>query len=127
MFIVLPFFSWTDKNKSALRCSLSPSICVSLCVSLPVLPFLSDPLSRSQLFSHGGAGQDVIVVMVTDGCARFTKTNFSCCEKRPHATHQQQSIYSKQLKHQDGYTWEENKPLCSNYLTTCVCSLFLHG
>lgn len=61
-------------------------------LSSPSTSHLICPPPLSQLFSRGGGGQDVIVVMVTDGCARFTSV----------AEH----LQSNSSKHQDGYTWE---------------------
>lgn len=52
-------------------------------VSIPALPIWSSPQRLRQLFSRGrGGGTDIIVVMTTDGCAPFTKTNFACSLKK---------------------------------------------
>lgn len=126
VYYMLPFFSFTDKNKNTLGCSLSLS--ASLSLSLPPLPILSDPCRRSQLFSQGSVGQDVIVVMVTDGCTRFTKTNFSCSEKKkppvPHIS--SRAFTKKQVKTSGRIHLGMKSPSAPTNKTTCVYSVLSH-
>lgn len=70
------FFPLAQTNKSTHACSLSLS-----------QHFLSDPTPPPQISCSlwgggGGVKTDIIVVMVTDGSAPFTKTSFACSFKK---------------------------------------------
>lgn len=111
---MLPFFFHADKNKSVFAASLS----LSLSQHFPFDPTPTPTISVSCSPRRGGeggvgGGQDVFVVMVTDGCACFTKT--SCCH-----TSAAEHLQKNNSKHQDGRTWEYDKITSSKQSNRCL-------
>lgn len=88
-------------------------------VSIPALPIWSSPQRLRQLFSQGrGGGTDIIVVMITDGCAPFTKTNFACSLKKATAPHFSSRAFRENMStDQDGVTREYRASL---FLFKCL-------
>lgn len=80
-----------------------PAVCL-----YPRTSYLIQSQTPRQLFSQGrGGGTDIIVVMVTDGCAPFTKTNFACSlKKRLRHTSAAEHLEKNMSTDQDGVNGE---------------------